>query len=252
MFVSKMREQVAALRSNGLNTVEISRALGVSTNTVDYHLARASELADDRGEPTAIDEPSPSTARRRTTRERVRALLLEGLPRAEVARRLGVSKSTVTYHARGLHQPIDERCARRYDWSVIQAYYDLGHSLRDCRERFGFSFSSWHDAVKRGDIVPRPARMPIEELLQSGVRRSRNHVKLRLLNAGLIANHCARCGIDEWRGRPLALALHHVNGHRDDNCIENLELLCPNCHSQTENFAGRNGRGLSESSRAAG
>jgi DNA-binding CsgD family transcriptional regulator len=242
VFVSETRRQIAALRREGLNTVEIARALGVSTNTVDYHLARNAELTTAPDQDHASDEPSPDSARRPTTRQQVRDLLLEGLPRAEVARRLGVSKSTVTYHARGLDQPIDERCARRYDWAVIQAYYDLGHSVRQCRDRFGFSLASWQDAVRRGEIVPRPLTMPIDQLLQNGVRRNRRHVKMRLLNAGLVENHCARCGIHDWRGAPLSLSLHHMNGERDDNRLENLELLCPNCHSQTPNFSGRNGR----------
>ena len=57
---------------------------------------------------------------------------------------------------------------------------------------------------------------------------------------GLKDNRCELCGIDSWRGEPLSLALHHVNGDPNDNRLVNLELQCPNCHSQTENFAGRN------------
>jgi 5-methylcytosine-specific restriction endonuclease McrA len=92
----------------------------------------------------------------------------------------------------------------------------------------------------RGDIRTRPAGMPIEELLV-GVR-SRSHIKARLIRAGLKRNHCELCGLNSWQGAPLSLALHHINGDKHDNRLENLQLLCPNCHSQTENFAGRNRR----------
>jgi hypothetical protein len=52
--------------------------------------------------------------------------------------------------------------------------------------------------------------------------------------------HCETCGNGgEWQGRPLTLQLDHVNGKYDDNRLENLRWLCPNCHSQTETFAGR-------------
>ncbi|HWJ21061.1 MAG TPA: HNH endonuclease [Gemmatimonadaceae bacterium] len=51
---------------------------------------------------------------------------------------------------------------------------------------------------------------------------------------------CATCGnAGEWQGKPLTLQLDHVNGKYDDNRLENLRWLCPNCHSQTETFAGR-------------
>jgi AcrR family transcriptional regulator len=177
------------------------------------------------------------------TRERVQVLLLEGLSRTEVARLLGVSKATVSYHARRLGERVDVRFARRYDWAVIQAYYDEGHTPAECRARFGCSIASWQDARRKGVLVVRPAAAPLAEWLARGRRVTRAHLKRRLLAAGLKENRCERCGISDWRGAPLALALHHMSGVNDDNRLENLQLLCPNCHSQTENFAGRNVRG---------
>lgn len=83
--------------------------------------------------------------------------------------------------------------------------------------------------------------MPIRELLVAGRRTSRSHLKQRLFNEGLKDNRCERCGIEEWQGMPLNMHLHHINGDGFDNRLENLEMLCGNCHSQTENYGGRNG-----------
>jgi 5-methylcytosine-specific restriction endonuclease McrA len=140
---------------------------------------------------------------------------------------------------------MDERFARRVDWARVQAYYDEGHSVRECAEVFGFSTWAWSGAAKRGQVTARPGFRPLSEVFAADTRRNRGHLKTRLLRAGLKDGTCERCGLSEWRDQPISLALHHINGDRLDNRIENLELLCPNCHSQTDTFSGRNGHGKS-------
>ena len=69
--------------------------------------------------------------------------------------------------------------------------------------------------------------------------RNRFYIKRRLIARG-VPEWCAICGLgSEWNGSPLVLQLDHANGVFDDNRPEILRLLCPNCHSQTDTYAGR-------------
>lgn len=84
-------------------------------------------------------------------------------------------------------------------------------------------------------------KIDLKDLLVENSPASRKYIKARILAEKLIPEECAGCqnkGV--WRGKPLVLALEHKNGIPNDNRLCNLELLCPNCHSQTETFAGRN------------
>jgi hypothetical protein len=169
-------------------------------------------------------------------------LRAQGFTYVEIAGRLGLTKSTVAYHARRLGIPADERFSRRYDWVEIQRVYNTGLSIRKCAARFGFNLATWHAAVARGEVVSRSREIPMEALLVSNrPQTSRTHLKDRLIKAGIKENRCERCGISEWRGKPLSMQLHHMNGDGLDNRLENLELLCANCHSQTSTYGGRNG-----------
>jgi hypothetical protein len=175
------------------------------------------------------------------TRELVGSLLASGLNQSETALQLGLSKGTVCYHARRLGIEGDARYRRRYDWAEIGRVHATGLSMRECQRKFGFSTAAWHEARKRGVLSARAPGVPIDELLVAGRPRNRGHLRARLLKAGLKEERCERCGLDEWRGETLRITLHHVNGDSYDNRLENLEFLCPNCHSQTPNFGGRNG-----------
>jgi len=173
------------------------------------------------------------------TRARVRILLEEGRGVNEIARLLEINSATVSYHKGKLGYPKSEICALRYDWEAVQRYYDEGHSVRQCMKHFGFSSAAWTDAVNRGALVARPQSMPLGKLLVHHPR-SRRNINLRLLAAEIKEARCEECGISEWRDQPLSLELHHRNGERHDNRLENLALLCPNCHSQTDTWGGKN------------
>jgi transposase-like protein len=178
---------------------------------------------------------------RHDTRDAVRELLEAGKSQTEIAFELGLSKATICYHVRQLGIEGDQRFRQRYDWEAIQQAHASGMSMRECQRKFGFSTAAWHDARRRGVLDARPPGIPIDELLVAGRPRGRGHLRARILKAGLKEERCETCGLDEWQGRPLKVTLHHMNGDPYDNRLENLQFLCPNCHSQTPNFGGRNG-----------
>lgn len=85
--------------------------------------------------------------------------------------------------------------------------------------------------------------VPLEDVLVEGSRYSRWRLKQRLYEAGLKNPLCELCGQgDVWRGKRLGLILDHVNGVRDDNRLDNLRIVCPNCAATLDTHCGRKNR----------
>jgi hypothetical protein len=88
---------------------------------------------------------------------------------------------------------------------------------------------------------PYARRRPLREILvEDSSYLDTNSLRLRLIREGVKRAQCERCYRKRWNGQPIPLHLDHVNGVRTDNRLENLRLLCPNCHAQTDTYCGKN------------
>lgn len=81
-------------------------------------------------------------------------------------------------------------------------------------------------------------KIPLCDVLVEGSEYGRSHLKVRLLKEGLLEDKCSVCcQLPEWNGKKLTMVLDHINGVSDDNRLDNLRLLCPNCNSQQPTFS---------------
>lgn len=85
-----------------------------------------------------------------------------------------------------------------------------------------------------------PRYVPLKDILKENCLFSGFHLKKKLIASGVFKNECFMCGITQWNGTKLTFQLDHIDGDPTNNKIDNLRLLCPNCHSQTLTFSGRN------------
>lgn len=79
-------------------------------------------------------------------------------------------------------------------------------------------------------------------LIQNSDYSSIAALKTKLIKGKLLEYKCSNCNLVDWNEKPISLQLDHINGISNDHRMKNLRLLCPNCHSQTDTFAGRNAR----------
>ena len=83
-------------------------------------------------------------------------------------------------------------------------------------------------------------KMTLKEYLEQSKDIQSNKVRIKLLDEGLKEHKCECCGLTTWLNQPIPLELHHKDGNRYNNVLENFELLCPNCHAFTDSYRGKN------------
>jgi len=117
-----------------------------------------------------------------------------------------------------------------------------GKTFKKVLNRLKPDISHWIDinVLKMNNFKTGAVEIPLEEVLVENSTYIYSDLRKKLLKYGAIEEKCYLCPLkNEWNGKPLVLQLDHINGVHNDNRIENLRLLCPNCHSQTPTFCGK-------------
>lgn len=201
-------------------------------------------------------------------RDAVKAAVSDGRSAYGALKALGVSSAGKNYdalmeacHVHGLEPPVRRSTGKgRLDLSDRfgdrDAFVQLARESRTQKEMLA-KLGRHHTDCKwlreaavyhgvglpNGRLTAQGVRVkPLEEILvEHSTYHSNQRLKNRLIKEGLLVDACLLCGLGpEWNGLPIILHLDHINGVRDDNRLGNLRVLCPNCHSQTDTFTGRN------------
>ena len=150
----------------------------------------------------------------RYTEEAAREAIKASLSYAEALRKLGLRPAGGNHAL--FRKYVDEV------WQIPTDHFDPGRARRE--------------GLKRRPV-------PLYEVLVAGSSYSRTTLKSRLYECGLKARRCESCGQDEnWRGARMALVLDHINGVPDDNRLENLRIVCPNCAATLDTHCARKNR----------
>lgn len=100
-----------------------------------------------------------------------------------------------------------------------------------------FTGQGWNSGSRFRPITP--AKNLVEILVENSNYQS-SKLRQRLINEKIFEHKCSRCKNIEWQGQNIPLELDHINGINNDNRLENLRLLCPNCHALTDTYRGKN------------
>jgi hypothetical protein len=135
--------------------------------------------------------------------------------------------------------------AAKNNLSVTAAAASLGiryDTFRKHATRLGvFNPNPGRKNLKRAQSEYLKRIVPLKEILQGKhPHYQRRGIIKKLFEAGLKENKCEICGITEWNNRPIKMQLDHVDGNTYNHLFCNLRMICPNCHSQTDTFCGKN------------
>jgi 5-methylcytosine-specific restriction endonuclease McrA len=131
---------------------------------------------------------------------------------------------------------------------------ESSESMSKAAAELGLHFNSFKKrALELGCYKPNQAgvglkkerpKIPIQNIIIEGKQPQYQTYKLkkRLITEGYKQNKCEECGIEDWNNKELNMELDHIDGDRTNHLIENLRIICPNCHAQTSTYRAKNKR----------
>lgn len=133
--------------------------------------------------------------------------------------------------------------------NISEVLFKLGYSVKgnswgfsQVRKRMDDLNMSPSDFKGKSAMIKKSKEnnLTAEMLFKENCNHNRNCLRRFIIKNNLLPYKCAICGVTEWNNKTLSLELDHINGINNDNRLENLRFLCPNCHSQTTTYGSRN------------
>ena len=106
-----------------------------------------------------------------------------------------------------------------------------GNNSKTLRNLLDLNDIDYSHFTGRARKYAKPNTTNIQDYLNNKIKISSSDLKNKLIKEGLKENKCEICGISEWQGKELICQLHHIDGNHYNNNLDNLQMLCPNCHS---------------------
>jgi len=200
-------KQILELHKQGYNFLQISKQTNISRYTIKQVIANP-EIYLSKNKTTVNELPEL---------EHLKKIISESISLAEVLNKLNMGSSGNAYR-------VLKKCIKENNINTSH-FLGQGHGK-------GVSYlQDWVSSVK----------IPIEQILVENSTYQTSKLSKRLRKEKILEYKCSNCGLDNsWNDRQLNLHLDHINGISNDHRLCNLRYLCPNCHSQTDTYCGRN------------